>query len=59
MRSTYEEIRRVMKYIGDPDIDDYVKDRLSREKNLSFWFEYVLGICMCALVVALAKLLLQ
>lgn len=58
MKSTYEEIRRVMKYMGDPDIDAYVKDRLAGEKNRSFCLGYVLGMCMCASIGVLAKSLL-
>lgn len=58
MKSTYEEIRRVMKYMGDPDIDAYVKDRLAGEKSKSFWVGYFGGIGMCILVAVLAKVLL-
>lgn len=57
MKSTYEELRRIMKYIGDPDIDAYVKDRLAKEKSVSFWFGYLTGICMSVLVAVSVKLL--
>lgn len=59
MKSSYEALRRVMKYLGDPDIDDYVKDRLAEEKVKSFLLGFFSSIILCVTMLVLFRLLLN